>query len=223
MGAGRIVEVGDSIVPIADGLSAPIGLRVLPDGDLIVAEEGRGSVARIDLATGERSEVRAGLNAVTYLELGPDGAAYVSSFAEVAPTGTGIVWRVDLETTEATELAIGLNVPEGLFFEGDALRVVEWHLPSAVVGFPEGGGDGGTDLGTGYANAYGLVGDGAGGFVVGDHAGRIVHQRADGTTEVLLEGIGRPGGLAWTEDGALLITEFVDFGAPGHLLRLEPR
>jgi len=71
-----------------------------------------------------------------------------------------VVWRVDLETTEGTPYATGLNVPEGLFFEEDALRVVEWHLPSAAVAFPTGGGDTGTDIGTGYENAYGLVGDG---------------------------------------------------------------
>lgn len=222
MGTGRIVTVGDSIDVVAEGLSAPVGLRVLPDGDLLVAEEGRGSLAHIDVATGERTEVRGELNAVTYLELGPDGAAYVSSFREVAPTGTGVVWRVDLATTEATMFATGLNVPEGLFFEGDELRVVEWHLPSAVVGFSAGGGDTGTNLGAGYENAYGLVGDREGGFIVGDHAGRIVHHRADGTTDTLLEGIGRPGGLAWHGE-TLLIAEFVDFGAPGYLVRLEPR
>ncbi len=223
MGSGRIVAVGETVDVVAEGLAAPIGLRMLPDGDLLVAEEGAGSIARIDVASGERMEVLADLSAVTYLELGPDGAAYVSSFREVARTGTGVVWRVDLETTERTAYATGLHVPEGLFFEGDALRVVEWHLPSAVVGFPAGGGDEAMELGAGYENAYGLVSDREGGFIVGDHAGRIVRHRADGSTEVLLDGIGRPGGMAWAADGALLIAEFVDFGAPGHLIRLEPR
>jgi glucose/arabinose dehydrogenase len=72
----------------------------------------------------------------------------------------------------------------------------------------------------GLTNVYGLLPDGAGGLFVGDHAGRVLHQRADGTSEVLIDHIGRPGGMARSADGALLITEFVDFGARGRLFRV---
>ncbi|MAQ17476.1 MAG: hypothetical protein CMN30_22110 [Sandaracinus sp.] len=219
MGAGRITRFGDEAATVADGLTAPIGLRVLPDGDLVVAEEGLGTLARIDPTTGARTEVARDLRAVTYVALADEAAALVSSFAEVAPTGTGVVWRVALNSGEATPLATGLNVPEGLFLRDGELRVVEWHEPAAVMGGPP---DALERLTEGYANAYGLLDDGEGGHLVGDHGGRIVHERADGSREVLVEGMGRPGGMAWTADGALLIAEFVDFGATGYLIRLEP-
>lgn len=223
-GAGRILRLqADGFAVVAEGLTSPIGLRELPDGDLIVAEEGANSAARIDASTGARTEIAGGLSAVTYLTLGPDGAAYVSSFREVAPTSTGVIWRVDIASGAASPYVTNMNVPEGLFFDGDQLVAAEWHLPSAVLRFDAAGGvaaDAET-IGTGYENVYGLISDGAGGALVGDHAGRIVQLRADGTEEDVLVGIGRPGGMAWADDGDLLIAEFVGFGATGWLIRVS--
>jgi hypothetical protein len=223
-GAGRIVRViEDGWDVVAEGLASPIGLRELPAGDLIVAEEGASRVARIDPATGAHMEIAGDLSAVTYLDLGPDGAAYVSSFRVVAPTGTGIVWRVDVGTGAASPYVTEMNVPEGLFFQGGRLVVAEWHSPSAVLRFAAGGGGAGAAeiLGVGYDAVYGLVDDGVGGALVGDHAGRIVQLGADGSEQDVLVGIGRPGGMAWTRDRELLIAEFVDFGATGWLIRVS--
>jgi hypothetical protein len=46
--------------------------------------------------------------------------------------------------------------------------------------------------------------------------------RADGSSEVVLDAIGRPGGIAREDDGTIWIAEFVDFGATGYLIRLTP-
>ena len=225
MGGGRIARLrGDAFETVAEGLMGPIGLREDATGQLLVAEEGRNTLSRIDPLTGARTVIAGALRAVTYVAIGPDGAAYVSSFAEVAPTGTGIVWRVDLDTRDATAFATGLHVPEGLAFAGDALGVVEWQRPSAVRRFAPGGGAvvDATTLTTDLTEAYGLADDGEGGVLVGDHAGRILRVRADGTSEVVLDAIGRPGGIAREDDGTIWIAEFVDFGATGYLIRLTP-
>lgn len=225
MAGGRIARlVGDRFETVAEGLLSPIGLREDASGQLLVAEEGRRTLSRIDPTTGERTLVAGDLRNVTYLAVGPDGAAYVSSFAEVAPTGTGVVWRVDLETGVARAYATGLHVPEGLLFSGDALTAVEWHAPSAVRRFAAGGGDAAdaTTLTTDLSQAYGLAGDGDGGVLVGDHAGRILHVREDGSSRVLLDAIGRPGGITRTDDGTIWIAEFVGFGETGYLIRLTP-
>ncbi len=96
-------------------------------------------------------------------------------------------------------------------------------LPSSVRRFAPGGGTVGTSavVAADLTNVYGLLPDGAGGMFIGDHAGRVVRQRADATREVVLDRIGRPGGLARSADGALLIAEFVDFNAMGRLLRVR--
>lgn len=223
-GAGKIVELTDAgFVPVAEGLVAPIGLREAADGALLVTEEGKQSVSRVDRATGTRTEIAAVGQNVTYLALGPDGAAYVSSFKELADTKKGIVFRVDLNTAAVTPFATALNVPEGLFFDGAQLLVAEWLLPSAVHRIPAGGGaaGAGTKVAEGFQNVYGLEGDGGGGFYAGDHAGRVVHVAADGAEDDVVTGIGRPGGLRRGKGGVLWVAEFVDFGQTGYLIRIS--
>nr|MBK7070261.1 hypothetical protein [Deltaproteobacteria bacterium] len=224
MGDNAIVRLdGDRFVAVATGLMAPIGLREAADGSLLVGEEAARSVSLVDRSTGVRTLLAGDLGAVTYLALDASGAVYASSFDNVGPFGTGRVTRIDPVTREATRYATGLNVPEGLFVDASgALFVAEWQSPSSVRRFPPGGGTVGTStvVTTDLSNVYGLLPDGAGGFFVGDHAGRVLRQRADATSEVVIDRIGRPGGMARTADGALLIAEFVDFGARGRLLRV---
>ena len=225
MGAGTIVRLdGDRFVIVASGLQAPIGLREAPDGALIVGEEGAHSVARIDRTTGARTPIAGDLGNVTYLTIDPSGVVFASSFDRVGPFGTGRVTRLDPVTRAVARYATGLHVPEGLFVDAaGALFVAEWSVPSSVRRFPPGGGDVGASsvVTADLANVYGLLADGAGGMFIGDHAGRVLRQRADGTREVVLDRIGRPGGFAREADGALLVAEFVDFGAMGRVMRVR--
>lgn len=220
-GNDRIVRLeGGAWSVVADGLRGPIGLRAIGER-LVVGEEHARSVSWIDPASGVREPIAEELHNVTYVALAPGGALWVSSFETTAPVGSGIVWRVDPDGTSAP-FATGLHVPEGLFAEDDgSLVVAEWALPSAIVRFPPDGGAVSARIAEGFENVYGLCGDGAGGFFVGDHAGRVVHVRIDGSREVLIDRIGRPGGITRHPDGDLLVVEFVDFGAEGRLLRLS--
>lgn len=224
MGAGRVVRLdGDQWVAIAEGLSGPIGIRELEDGDLVVAEEHALGVFRIDPVSGVRSPIATALRNVTYVALAARGDIFVSSFATVGPDGTGIVWRIDPSSGAAVEHATGLHVPEGVIAEPDgSLVVAEWQEPSSIRRFAPGGGpaSGSEEIADGFAQVYGVALDGAGGFFVGDHAGRVVRIRASRAREVVLDGIGRPGGLTRTAEGALLVVEFVDFGAIGRVMRL---
>lgn len=223
-GAGKIVELTDGgFVTVASGLVAPIGLREADDGALLVTEEGLQSLSRIDRATGARTLIATVGQNVTYLARGPDGAAYVSSFKELADSKKGVVFRVDLNTKSVSPYATALNVAEGLFFDGGELLVAEWLLPSAVHRLPAGGGAAGpgTVVAEGFQNVYGLAGDGEGGFYAGDHAGRVVHVAADGAQSDVVTGIGRPGGIWRAKSGDLWVAEFVDFGQTGYLIRIE--
>lgn len=224
-GAGHIVELTESgFVTVASNLVSPIGLREAADGSLLVSEEGLHSLAKVDRATGVRTLIATVPHNVTYLALGPDGAAYLSSFAELADSKKGVVYRVDLGTGVAAPFATGLNVPEGLFLDATgALFVTEWLLPSTVYHYPSNGGDiaAATQLADGFDHAYGLLSDGAGGIFVGDHAGRVVRIASDGTQTDIVTGIGRPGGLWRAASGDLWIAEFVDFGQTGYLIRIS--
>ena len=224
-GAGRIVRLtGSGFVTVAEGLVAPIGLREENAQKLLVTEEGLHSLSRIDRATGARQQIAAGMHQVTYLTRGPDGAAYVSSFQEAAPTQKGTVWRVDLTTGATLPFATGTNVTEGLFFGASGqLHVADWLLPSAVYRFPAPGGPiaNATKVADGFQNIYGIIGDGSGGFYAADHAGKVVRVAPDGTKTDIVTSIGRPGGLWIAKNGDLLVAEFVDFGQTGYLLRIS--
>ncbi|MDB4931044.1 MAG: repeat protein [Myxococcaceae bacterium] len=224
MGAGTVVRLdGARFTVVASGLDGPIGLREAPDGALLVGLEGGRSVARLDRASGALTVLAGDLGNVTYLTVDAAGAVFASAFDNVGPFGTGRVVRIDPVTRAATRYATGLNVPEGLFVDAaGALFVAEWSPPASVRRFAPGGGSVGTStvVASDLTNIYGLLPDGAGGMFLGDHAGRVLHQRADGTREVLLDHIGRTGGFARTADGDLLVAEFVDFGAMGRLYRL---
>jgi sugar lactone lactonase YvrE len=223
-GAGRIVRLtGSGFVTVAEGLVAPIGLREENPQKLLVTEEGLHSLSRIDRATGAKNQIAAGMNQVTYLTRGPDGAAYVASFQEAADTQKGVVWRVDLTTGATLPFATGTNVTEGLFFDAqNRLHAADWLLPSAVYRFPAAGGPiaNATQVASGFQNIYGIAADGAGGFYAADHAGKVVRVAPDGTKTDVVTSIGRPGGLWIAKNGDLLIAEFVDFGQTGYLLRI---
>lgn len=226
MAAGRVVRLGaGGAVAVASGLVAPIGLRELPDGRLLVAEENAQRVSRIDPRTGARETVAEGLAQVTYLALGPDGAAYVSSFVALdAPTAT--VKRVALDGA-VRDFVTGVNVPEGLFFDAAGrLHVANWGAPSRLLRFDATGGDArdATTVATGFERLYGAAPWDDGAVVVSDvAAGTVAVVREGGAREVLLRGASAPAGLSRTASGDLLVAELgrTDFTGTGYVLRVR--
>jgi len=81
MGGGRVsLFVDETFVVFAEGLAAPIGLRELPDGDLLVTEESSRSLARIDVTSGDATEYATGLRLAEGLFFEPDGSLVVAEF-----------------------------------------------------------------------------------------------------------------------------------------------
>ncbi len=224
---GRIVRLTPSgFTTVATGLRNPIGIVEDASGALLVTEEGAHSLSRIDRNNGNRVELTNALDNATYVTLGSDNAAYVSSFTAMAPTGR--VVRVGLGAPSApTTYASGLDVPEGLFFGADGrLVVAEWHhAPARVVRFQAGGGSvaqadtATTDL----EHVYGVLGGDRGGLYVADTADRVMHVEANGDREVVLSNVAVPAGLGRTASGDLLVIELADlgFGKMGYLLRVS--
>ena len=118
-------------VTVLHGFSAPMDAQFLPDGRIVVAEIGTGTLT---LASGEgykdRRALATGLSGPVQLAVGPDGALYVSEAA-------GNVQRIDLATGAKTRVADQLALPEGLAFtpwgslvvaEAGARRITEIDL-----------------------------------------------------------------------------------------------
>jgi sugar lactone lactonase YvrE len=75
----------DAPLVIAEGLDAPEGLAVLPDGGLVVVETGSGNVTRVDVTTGETTVLAEGISpAYTVFDFYP---AFTPNSVAVAPSG----------------------------------------------------------------------------------------------------------------------------------------
>jgi sugar lactone lactonase YvrE len=228
MRGGRIVRLnGERFVTVAAGLTTPIGMRELPDGRVLVAEEDAHRIERVNVQTAEREVIANGLAQVTYLALGTDGNAYVSSFTTFAPTGT--IWRVPVTVgARYTAYATGLNVPEGLLFDGASLLVAEWNGASRVARFVSAGihASDALTVTNGYNGIYGILRASDGSLLVADHGrdtsptGRLVQVHSDGTQETVLDGIVTPGGMTQAPNGDIWLTEFNGTGGAGYLLRI---
>lgn len=95
------------------------GLRVLPDGTVLVAETSENRVTAID-SRGQKSEFVAGITA-------PDGIAYDPLRERVLVTedaAPGRLLSVDLATGALSVVATGLNAPQTMLVESDGAIVL---------------------------------------------------------------------------------------------------
>jgi sugar lactone lactonase YvrE len=104
----------------------PAGIRVLPTGDIVVAHPALGTLSRVDRATGGVTVLLGGLQSPNGLEVGRDGAVYVSEFVR-----GGGVRRVDPATGAFDVLfragsinAIALSPDERVLYMSD------WSYPT---------------------------------------------------------------------------------------------
>jgi DNA-binding beta-propeller fold protein YncE len=104
-----------TLAPVVNGE----GLRVLPDGTVLVAETSEDRVVAID-ASGRKSEFVAGITA-------PDGIAYDPGSERVLVTedaAPGRLLAVDLQSGRLDTIATGLNAPQTLLVEPDGAIVL---------------------------------------------------------------------------------------------------
>jgi sugar lactone lactonase YvrE len=88
------------------------GVRVLPGGDFVVADEVRGVVQRIDAAGGRRN-VGTNIRGPNGIQLGPGGQLYVTDLSG------GNLYRIDPQGGTATLLSFVVDDADGLVFSSD--------------------------------------------------------------------------------------------------------
>lgn len=103
-GAGTLTRwTEEETVTVTDGLRGPVGLAIETGATVLVTEHTSGTVTRVDLATGEKTEVFSGLSAPEGLDVMADGRS------AVAEVGASRVVAIDLETGTLEVLADGLS------------------------------------------------------------------------------------------------------------------
>jgi streptogramin lyase len=107
------------IVPLISGLSEPEGMVWLPDGSLVIAEQGKNRLVRYDPTTKALTLFLAFHN--TTGQAGVDGLAFDSKTQTIivpdSPNGT--VLRVSLDGKTVSVIARGLARPTGAWVEAD--------------------------------------------------------------------------------------------------------
>lgn len=91
---------------LASGLSAPVGMAIDPEGTLLVANWGAGTVLAV-AADGRRSTLASSLNGPSGLALGPQGEVFVASYHD------DLVWRIAPSGRKEVFVS-GLGTPAGL-------------------------------------------------------------------------------------------------------------
>lgn len=122
-GAGTLIRwTEDEAVTVTDGLRGPVGLTIESDTTVLVTEHTVGTVTRVDLETGVKTEVFDGLSAPEGLDVMADGRIVV------AEVGAARVVALDLKSRALEVLAEQLDF--GVAALGAPVKV---GFPTGVV------------------------------------------------------------------------------------------
>lgn len=200
---GRRIRLG-SVRAVAPAppelvLSTPISALVAADGSLLVVENGRGRIVRIDRATGVTRPLVSGLSGLFGIAQTGDGDLLVTSQSQL--------YRIDLPSGSRSTLATSGGEDFGpVVVAGDG-TIYAAVAPGSVVRIPPGGGSP-TTLASGLAAPHGLAVRADGGLLVADTGNnRLLLLDAAGTASQVAGGLGGPGPLALLGDGRVLVAQ----------------
>ena len=191
---------------LISGLSEPEGMVVLPDGSLIIVEQGKNRLVHYDPTTKALSLFLAFRN--TTGQDGVDGIAYDSKTQTIvvpdSPDGT--VLRVSLDGKTVSEIAHGFVRPTGAWVEADgSILVVDENANSLSRIHPNSIVEKLANLPT----PDDVIEDGSGNIFVNTLGDGAIHFISANTNRdlVLVNGMIDPQGLIFDTDGNLVITD----------------
>jgi DNA-binding beta-propeller fold protein YncE len=208
---------------VARALSHPEGIVAL-DGALVVCEQGRNQLSRVDPSDGSVTLFRALSNSTG--KLGVDGLAFDPTHPSIvvpdSPNGT--LLRVSLDGAAATPIRVAsasrppFMRPTGAFVRSDGGILVADEDGGDVVlvrtdGTPQ-------TLLTGLDLPDDVLGDEVGDVYANTVGDGVLHRLRGTMHEELITGLEAPHGLAFDLDGNLLVT---DLGGGGRLIKVFVR
>jgi sugar lactone lactonase YvrE len=206
--AGTISQYtpGTGLKTVLSGLSAPEGMVLLPDGTLVIAEQGRNRLIRYDFLTRARSSFLVLQNKTG--QEGLDGLGWDATTRTIivpdSPNGT--LWRVDAQGQVLGEITHGFARPTGAWAEADgSLLVVDENANSLSRIHP----DGRVELLASLHTPDDVIEDSNGNIFVSTLGDGAIHVILAMTHQdvVLYQGFSDPQGVVFDSNGDLIVTD----------------
>jgi streptogramin lyase len=211
-GTVRQYRPDGSLKVFLSGLDEPEGMVVLPDGSLLIAEQGKNRIVRVDPVTKQRSTFLNLRNKSDHI--GIDGIALAMERDSPArliipdsPNGT--ILQASLDGQTVSQIAQSFNRPTGVWVEPDgSLLIVDENSETLSRLHP----DRKVEVLANYATPDDVVEDPSGNIFVcsiGDGSIHLIRSASD-KDEILMGGLSSPQGVILDNDGNLVVTD------PGH-------
>lgn len=204
------LENDGSVTHIVGNLREPEGMVFLPDGTMVIAEQGHNRLVRYDFASQTLSPFlplpnetgHPGVDNITF------DAATQTILVPDSPNGT--LLRVSLDGTIVQTLARGMARPVGAAIEGDGNLLVADENANAILRVPAEGGA--PRVIARMPVPDDVIVDATGQIYAiarGDHAIHQISSRT-GADSIFWRGLAGPQGIIFDADGNLIVTD------PGH-------
>ena len=207
---------------VAGALSHPEGIVVL-DGALVVCEQGKNQLSRVDPRDGSVALFRALSNATH--KLGVDGLAFdpIDSSVVVPDSPNGTLLRVSEDGKTAMPIPVSGRQPPfvrptGAFVLRDGTLLVADEAAGDVVLLRADGTS--QTLVSGLNAPDDVLGDDQGNVYVNTVGDGVLHRLQGTNHQLLITGLRSPHGLAFDLDGNVLVT---DFAGGGRLVKVFVR
>jgi sugar lactone lactonase YvrE len=192
------------LTPVLSGLRSPEGMAFLPDGSMIIAEQGTNRLLRYEFASGTLAPFLDLVN--TTDQLGVDGILWDGANLIVPDSPNGTVLEVSADGTAVRQIASGLVRPTGAWTEPDGNLLIADEFGDAIFRLHP---DGSMEKVASVSVPDDVVEDSEGNIFIVTLGDNAVHAiLAQNRQDVILAGgLDNPQGIIFDRDGNLIVTD----------------
>ncbi|HEX9330673.1 MAG TPA: NHL repeat-containing protein [Anaerolineales bacterium] len=187
---------------ILSGLSAPEGMAFLPDGSLVIAEQGNNRLIRYDLQSKALVPFLDLVNRTNHL--GVDGILWDGTNLIIPDSPNGTVLEVSADGKTIRQLASGLARPTGAWLEATGDVLIADENGNAVFRLHR---DGTLEKVADFSIPDDVVEDASGNIFVITLGDDAVHVLTANQDVILVNGLNDPQGIIFDAGGNLIVTD----------------